>query len=245
MIRFPEQWEENYHLLGSLLLDSFVLCAVTHGNPAQMKLGSIKQYGDENVQKKILTRIQDPRQYQDLMIELYTCSWHTLENHAVTPLETEGYPDLRVEYPNYPDPIYIECKHLWSPTKTAIRSAITDANRQLRKAGDSYGVLNVDVSEIVSAGKVNNDELPKRLLEIKDIISNLISKQHYRSIGAIMLFWTDFLVQGEPPEPQLYVFRRRSIRLDHNGPHKMIPSGMPLFKSYSYGFFMLWTPRRV
>jgi hypothetical protein len=167
LIQYPEQFKENSQLLGAILLDSFVICKATHGNPVRMKLGSLKLYGDEKVQKKVLSRITDSRQYRDIMTEIYTGSWHILEGHKITPLEAEGYPDFKVEYPGYSYPVYIECKNLWSPSGTAIRSAIKDANRQLKQAGKSYGVLNLDVSEAVSAGRVENDELPSGLIRLR------------------------------------------------------------------------------
>ena len=244
-IQYPEQFEENSQLLGAILLDSFVICSATHGNPILMKLGSLKLYGDEKVQKKILTRITDSRQYKELMTEIYTGSWHILEGHKITPLEKEGYPDFKVEYLEYPYPVCIECKNLWSPSRTAIRSAIKDANRQLRQAGKSYGVLNLDVSEAISVGRVENDELPSSLITIRDCISNLLSKRFYKSIGTVVLFWSDYIEHGRPPEPFFIVFRRRSIQIDHKNPFLKVPEKTPLFKSYSYGFWIIWTPRRL
>jgi len=244
-IQYPEQFEENSQLLGAILLDSFVICAATHGNPVLMKLGSLKLYGDEEVQKKILSRIKNSRQYKDIMTEIYTGSWHVLNGHKITPLEVEKYPDFKVGYPGYLYPVYIECKNLWSSSVTSIRDTIKDANRQLRQAGKCYGVLNLDVSEAVSIGRVTDDELPSSLIMIRNRISNLLSKGLYKSIGTVVLFWNDYIEHGKPPEPFFIVFRRRSIQIDHKEPILKVPKKTPLFKAYSCGFWIIWTPRQL
>jgi len=106
IIQFPEQ-NERLHEIGRIVLDSYILVALTEGDIQQLKLGSLDLYGDETVQKKIRSRITDPEQFEDLMVELYVAAWHKTKSHAIDPIEKEGYPDLKVEIPNINIPVFI------------------------------------------------------------------------------------------------------------------------------------------
>ncbi len=66
---------------------------------------SFEKYGDEVVKTNIISRISDPLQFRDIMIELYIGSWHILEGHKLTLMEKKGYPDFKVEIDGYELPI--------------------------------------------------------------------------------------------------------------------------------------------
>jgi len=129
IIQFSEQ-KERLHEVGRIILDSCILVTLTEGNLQQLKLGSLDLYGDEAVQKKIRSRITNPEQFEDLMVELYVGAWHRTKNHTVEPIEKEGYPDLRIEIPNINIPVFTECKHLRTGSKNNLQ---TQLRKQISK----------------------------------------------------------------------------------------------------------------
>lgn len=245
MVRFPEQKEE-LHKIGRIMLDSYILVALTEGDPQQLKLGSLDLYGDEAVQKKIYSRIKNSKQFEDLIVELYVGAWHKTKNHIVEPMEKEGHPDLRVEIPDINIPIFIECKHLWTDSKRRLRQRIRKANEQIKKAADeikipSYGAVILDVSIPVAARQVENNNLSDKLQEMIDVVQSALSGQKNPSIGTAILVWDDYMILGDPPNSTLVAFRRRYKRVLHKD--MAIPEKLPLFEGYTTEYWLHWIPR--
>lgn len=226
-IQFPEQKEE-LNKIGRILLDSYILVALTEGDIQQLKLGQIDLYGDDAVQKKIRSRISSPEQFEDLMVELYVGAWHKTENHAVEPIEKDGYPDLRIESPDINIPIFIECKHLWTNSKNKIQQVIKKANKQIKKATEdigtpSCGVAVLDVSVPATVGQVENDTLSNKLQDMIDVIQSALNGQRYRSVKSVIVVWDDYMIMGEPPDRTLVAFRRRYKRISHKDVTTVVP----------------------
>lgn len=246
-IRFPEQKTELPEI-GRILLDSTILVILTEGDLQQLRFGSLDLYGDQVVQKKICSRIIDPEQFEDLMVELYVGAWHKTKSHVVRPIEMEGYPDLRIEFPDMNTPIFIECKHLWAGSRNRLQGVIKKANQQIKNATKEinspyYGVAVLDVSTPVAAGQVENDDLSDKLREIVDIVQSALSGQKNRSVRVAILVWDDYMIMGKPPERTLIAFRRRRKRISHKNITSAIPENLPLFKGYTTTYWLHWEPR--
>ena len=245
IIQFPEQ-KERLHEIGRIILDSYILVALTEGNPQQLKLGSLDLYGDEAVQKKIRSRITNPEQFEDLMVELYVGAWHKTKNHTIEPIEKEGYPDLKIEIPSIGIPVFIECKHLWTSSKNRLQEVIKKANKQIKKAAKeikilSYGAVILDVSIPVVAGQVENDNLSDKLQEMIDVVQSALSGGKNRSVGAAIVVWDDYMIMGNPPSNTLVAFRRRYKCVLHKD--VAIPEKLPLFEGYTSEYWLHWVPR--
>lgn len=247
IIQFPEQ-KERLHEIGRIVLDSYILVALTEGDIQQLKLGSLDLYGDEAIQKKIRSRITDPEQFEDLMVELYVGAWHRTKNHIIEPMEKEDYPDLRVEIPNINIPVFIECKHLWTDSKNNLQDAIKKANKQIKKAAEEidvpfYGAVILDVSVPVAAGQVENDNLSDKLQGIINVVQSALSGEKNRTVGAAIVVWDDYMIMGNPPDSTAVFFRRRYKRIHHKNPILVVPEKLPLFEGYTTEYWLHWIPR--
>jgi len=245
IIRFPEQ-KERLPEIGRIMLDSYIHVALTEGDIQQLTLGSLDLYGDKTVQKKIRSRITDPKQFEDLMVELYVAAWHKTNNHAIEPIEKEGYPDLKIEIPAIDIPVFIECKHLWTDSKNRLQKVIKKANKQLKKAAKeikipSYGVVILDVSIPVAAGQVENDNLPDKLQRIVDVVQSALSGKKNQFVGAAIIVWDDYMQLGKPPDRTLIAYRRRYKRVTHRSPNLPIPEDLPLFEGYTTIYGLHWS----
>ena len=250
IVQHPEQ-KGKLHEIGRITLDSYILVALTEGNVQQLKLGSLDFYGDEAVQKKILSRINDPEQFEDLMVELYIGAWHkTKENHSIEPMEKKGCPDLKIEIPGIDIPIFIECKHLWTSSKNRLQEVIKKANKQIKKAikevkTPSYGVVVLDVSIPIAAGQVANDNLSDRLQELIDVVQSTLSGEKNRSVGVAIVIWDDYMIMGDPPNSTLIAFRRRYKRIFHKNANLAVAEELPLFEGYTTTYWLHWAPRKL
>jgi len=249
MIQFPEQ-KEKLPEIGRIVLDSYIHVALTEGDIRQLKLGSLDLYGDETVQKKIRSRITDPNQFEDLMVELYVAAWHKTKNHTIELIEKDGYPDLKIEIPAMNIPVFIECKHLWTGSKNRIQKVIKKANNQIKKAVKetgitSYGAVILDVSIPVAAGQVENDNLPDKLREMVNVVQSALSGKKNRSVGAAIIVWDDYMQIGNPPDRTMLAYRRRYKRVSHTSPNLPIPENLPLFEGYTATYTLHWAPRKL
>ena len=247
IIKFPEQ-EEKLPEIGRIVLDSYILVRLTKGDLQQLKSWSFDSYRDKVVQKKIHSRIRDPRQYEDLMVELYIGAWHKTKNHFVNPIEKEGYPDLKIEIPGVNAPIFVECKHLWTGSENHLRKVIKKANNQIKKTAEetkipSYGAVILDVSIPVAVGQVENDNLSDELQEIIDGAQLALSGRKNRSVGAATVIWDDCMIMGKPPADTLVAWRRRCKRISHEKSALNIPEKVPLFEGYTTTFRLDWMSR--
>lgn len=242
IIKFPEQRNELTEI-GPILLDSYILSQITGSDMKDMSLGSLS-YGDKAVQKKILSRVTDEDQFEDIMVELYIGAWHLSEGHKVTPIEQEGLPDLKVEIPNLSHPAFIECKHLRTRTERRVTDIVRKANNQIKRVKERcYGIMVVDATVPVAAGTVNDDHSPTKVQEISKIISSALSGKKNSSVGTILVVWDDNMILGQATQETMIAFRRRHMRIEHTEPNTVVPHTLPLFDGFTVDFFITWHPR--
>jgi len=246
-IRYPEQRSELPRI-AQIVLDSHILVALTRGQSDELKLGSLDLYGDKQVVNKIRSRITDSEQFEDLMVELYVGAWHITENHAVTPIEKDGLPDLRVGISGIPTPVFIECKHMRVPSQKRIAHVVTKANKQIKNAIPNlsaavFGILILDISTAVGIKQVQNDDVPKEVQRIMTLVQSALNGPKNRSIGAAIVTWDDYMVMGTPPERTMFGFRRRYKLIQHPNARTPITSSLRLFNGYTVTYHLHWTPR--
>jgi len=241
-IKYPSQ-EPLLPQLGRIILDSSVFVMLTEGDLAKAETGLLSSYGDLSVQSFMRSRLPDRRLFEDVMVELAFGAWHKSRGHRVTPLEVEGYPDLEIRLPGIALPVLAECKRLSTESENRIRNVLTKANSQIRtRGGECYGVAVLDVSNVVNAGRVNDDRLPLALQAVVGTVNSALQRQN-RAVAAALLLWDDYMMVGTPPEPTLVVFRRRYVTVRHGAPEREIPEGASLFEGFSTGYWLLWETR--
>jgi hypothetical protein len=242
IIEYPEQANE-FPAIGKILLDTLLLSTITDGDMKDLVVGAIN-YGGKKVQKKIQQRFLDSQQFQDILVELYLGAWHITKKNIVTPLETNGYPDIKVEFPNMHEYAYIECKHLRTNDERRINDVIAKANKQIENANtDGYGGLTLDVSIPVNAGTVKDDTLPPQLTKIIDIVQSALSGQENRAVDSALVVWDDNMIIGVPPQKVGVTYRRRYVRVNHTNSKKPIPANVLLFEGFTVYFSIKWTAR--
>ena len=243
IIRYPHQ-RETFGQIGRLVLDSYILVALTEGNVDMLKLGSLDLYGDEAVQEKIRSRVVNSEQFEDLMVELAFAAWHKSRKHTVIPWEREGLPDLKLQIPGVDVPILVECKRLRSGSKNRLTKVISKANSQIKAAQEPcYGVVVLDVSIPVGVAEVENDELPNQLQDICSTVQSALSGKKNRSVGMAILVWDDSMILGEPPDKTQVAFRRRHLRIRHRMSRKDILETVPLFEGFTTLYTLYWKQR--
>lgn len=195
-IRWPNQ-KDKLKELATLVLDGYSFITLSSGNLKEFKIGDISGYGDKSVQKKINSRLPDPRQFDSLMLELSIAAWHQGSGHQIEPLEEKGLPDLRLKFQNSQKPFYIECKRLTSSSKSGIQKRIRLANKQLKTVDeDSYGIVILDISGSVETKTVIKDEIPEDVEEILNYAQQAILGQKNRSVSRIIVIWDDMEIKG-------------------------------------------------
>jgi hypothetical protein len=244
MIRYPEQ-EDALLPIARTILDSGVVVALTDGDFGQLKFESFNSLGEKDVREKIRSRILNPQQFEDLMVELCVGAYHKMEGHKISLLEKEGYPDLKVEIAGICTPLFIECKHLWTMSSNNIQSAIKKANRQIKKAkgdypGLSYGVTLLDASIPLFIRKVENDLLPRQLEQVLSAIELALSGNKNTSISAGIIVWDDYMKMGDPPKPTYLAFRRRAKIVRHKAEILPIPDSIQLFQGFTIEYWLNW-----
>ena len=241
-IKYPEQANE-LAVAGKILLDAFLLSTITSGDMGKLIVGALN-YGGKKVQRKILQRFPDSQQFQDIMVELYVGAWHITKKNTVTPLETDGYPDIKVNFSNSSDVAYIECKHLRTKDERRIADVISKANTQLENTKtDCYGCLVLDATIPINAGSVKDDVLPLEASEIIKIVQSSLSGEENKAIGSAVLVWDYYMIMGVPPKKTGIALRRRFQRIDHRNPKKVIPTSISLFEGFTTYYSLHWVPR--
>lgn len=214
--RWPTQKAE-LPLLATMMLDAFALVKISGGDLQTFSLGNFSGYGDEGVQRKIKSRVNDYHHFQDLMAELSVAAWHQSEGHSVIPFEKEGWCDLKIVFAADDLPILLECKRIHVPTITRLAKHITKANKQIRQTCmAAYGVVVLDVTMFLSKSEqVLSDETPREIAAVVEPIRAMLSGPKNRSIGRVLLTWDEAGIVGTPPDRTLAVLRRSIRAIDH------------------------------
>ena len=243
-IHWPEQKNELL-TIATMGLDASILTVMSRGDLGSLRLGSM-DFGDEDVRKKIRSRVDDSGEFEDLMVELYIGAWHHLEKHDVEYREKTGFPDFKIGMPGVDFPTLIECKRARVISKNRMAKKIAKANEQIKNEkstiGSVYGVIVLDVtaSQIAEAP---DDELPAKLNPIIGLVQSCLKGQKNRSVGAAVVAWDEYKTTGTPPENTWFGFRRRSVRVLHKNALTPVPTDLRLFDAWKVEFKMHYTPR--
>lgn len=211
---------EELHFMGRIALNTALLARLSGGDPSQLTPGTFEAFGGVEVQKKIRSRVKNPKSYEDLLVELYTASWHRTRDREVSLLETNGFPDVRVNVKSLGYPIYIECKRLTVSEVNQIQSDIKDASNQIKRATqkepEAYGTALLDFSTVVGLHRQESQAIPPPIEDVKQKVRNAVRGEKNTHVESAIVVWDDYGVVGEEPE-QLLVFRRRADLINHDG----------------------------
>jgi hypothetical protein len=234
--------------LGQLLLDTFTWIGVTGGDSRALKIGELEGYGDILVRKKIESRARDPAQYRDLMTELAIGGWYRSKG-IVTPFETEGYPNLRVDNGAEP-PLLIECKRLRVTSEARVRAVIKKANSQIKRAGREAvgpydGAVVLDLADAVGVRYGSSEWRPAVVNDVIDHAHRALSGEKYRSIRRAWVTWDSYRYahgHRSAAEPiSVLAFQRRVAAVLHSGPVIATAANTPAFGGYTTAHMFLWS----
>lgn len=226
-IRLPHQ-EHQLPVLGRVVLDAFLLSQIG-GNDW---LGSLNEFGDERVQSKLKSRIRNPEQFEDLMLELAVAGWYLSKGLSVQPSEEPGFPDLRISTVGADVPLHAECKRLSSITRNRLITEVRDANRQLRHPAEPHcGIALFDLSGALGLVKAPPWYVPPEVEEAQSIVAAALRGAKNRAVGAVFLTW-DTCHEIIEQSGLVLLFFSRAKRVVH---HELveglrpIPQGITLF----------------
>jgi hypothetical protein len=232
-----------------LLLDTQTWLAIAPGSePAQFRLGSIDGYGDEDVRRKIRSRIRNAGQYGHLLVELMIGGIHRSDGRTVIPYEQTGYPDLRVETPS--GPLLIECKRLASLNENRLRTVIKDANRQIKTASDDLagpfdGAVILDLNGYRPAEFGSSEWNPPHVDETLGLVQRALSGEKNRSIRSAYVLWDDCLFVGNEASRTVVGYRRRVEVVEHSGDARAANLSLEAFSGLTAASLVIWTPNAV
>lgn len=230
-----------------MLLDMQALIKVSEGDLNFFKFGSFDGYGNSDVKTKIESRLTDAKLYEDLMVELNIGGWYKLEtDNIVTPLEKDGHPDIKIQFENSNDILFVECKNLWIHNKNRINKIIKKANRQIKTAAssepnNSYGSVVLNVSIPSSVGLVKNDIIPNKIQEINKDINSAINGNKNKSVDAVIVFWEDYLIYDHYLMTN-FAFRHNIEHVYHKNPDSSIPRSLTLFEGSTVEYSLHHVP---
>lgn len=220
--------------IAKVILDSQIILQCSGGDISNLILGSFANYGSQSVRRRLKQVILQPdgNGFKSVMTELFYAAWHISEGHKVTAYEEEGYPDFQVIEEDLSLPLVTDCKRIQRDSNDLrFAKVINKANNQVKKLGvQCYGIAVIDITEKVRNPNVFSDEIPQSVLHIKEIVSNAIQKDN-SSISAVLLFWDDYVVHGDPrmSPDSLIAYRRRSQIVKHCDPMHNLPEEIRLF----------------
>ena len=240
-IKYPQQ-ACYLPIIGKIQMDTFLLSQLTTGSANKLITGVVN-YGSRNVQKKIASRFPDSEQFQDLMVELYIGASHLLNKDSVTPLETLGYPDMKIDFCNSTDGAFIECKHLRSRDSRRVIDVVTKANTQLENTkNDCFGVLIIHVAEPTNTGCTTDSSIPKEVLDVQKCVEALLTGNQNTAINCSIIVWDGFQIMSAFANRTSVFYARRTIRLNHGYPTKTIPPTFKLFNGFTALYYLNWRP---
>jgi hypothetical protein len=236
--------------VGQLLLDTLMWIRATEGDARSFEIGELEGYGDILVRKKIESRARDAAQYRDLMTELSVGGWYRAKG-IVTPFESEGYPDLRVDNGSEP-PLFIECKRLRVISEARVRAVIKKANSQIKRAAqegvDAYdGAVVLDLADAVGVRYGSSEWRPAVVNEVLGHARRALSGEKNRSVRRAWVTWDSYRYahgHGTGTKPtSLLAFRRHVAAVLHSGCFRATAASTPAFGGYTTAHLFMWSHR--
>lgn len=207
-IQLPSDRPMLPHLV-TLLLDTIILSLVSHSDLQTFSLGTLANYGDANVQRRIHGVKFEPQSFLDLMTEFSYAAWHLSQGHSVMAFERGGLADLRADSPDFPLPFIADCKRILADTSSKrFHKIIGKANKQIKAHGTPcYGIVLIDVtSKITEPPRPPAMELPPDIGQpwpiptaIEDIrheVARQLVSDYYSSVSGAILVWDEHLIYG-------------------------------------------------
>jgi len=114
-----------------------------------------------------------------------------------------------------------------SLTNYGAASVIKKANTQIKassKGRDCFGLVAIDISSRIKPPEKLTDKFPTEVQRVSAMTQNIL-KEHYTSVSAVVLFWNEFSMLGNPLEqPKSSIaLRRRTCLIRHIHPSKTLP----------------------
>ena len=227
--KFPQD-EPLLPELAKVMIENVALVQCTKGELDSFKLGSIANYGDQAVQKRLRSEIKFPSKYFDVLTELQFAAWHISRKHQVKAYEKAGA-DHEILISGWDLPVISDCKRIARDTSASrIRKVIDKANQQIKRHPSScYGIVVVDLSEKVPVCENITDSFPPELEVFRKAAVDAL-RFYYSSISAALLIWNEIYILGPKEGGNLImvVLRTRSKILHHQKPKNAIPSRLDL-----------------
>jgi hypothetical protein len=211
---------EELRFAAKIALNTYYMIRLSGGDINQMTPGLFESFGDEDVQTKIRTRVPDPSSYEDLLIELYTASWHRQKDRSVSLLEKTGFPDVRVSFEALGFPIFIECKRLKVSSVNQIQGDVKDASHKIARASqgadsNAYGAVLLDFASLIGLPRQEDNSHPPAVVDVMQKVRQAIRGDKNTHVKSAVVVWDDYGIVGEEPEQEL-VFRRRAEIFHHD-----------------------------
>jgi len=239
IIKFPEQKDE-LHLFAKIILDSVIFISLSEGNIQDIKFGLMELVGDENILKKIRTRIVKSEQFEDLMVELYFASWHKSRKNKVRLIEKDGFPDMEIFLTGKDISLPVECKKITVNSYNRFNKVLQKANKQIKKFGnDYYGLAVLDISDLINEGNQDKDKLEVSITDIKDIVERVLNGRKNRCVKRAILIWNDYIIEGNPPQ-DIFIGFRKNFAIIKNEIDKTISDELDEIKFFEGNTVTYW-----
>lgn len=236
---------EELRFAAKISLNTAYMVRMSGGDLGQLTPGMFESFGDLEVQKKIRSRVKDPSSYEDLLVELYTASWHRRKDREVSLLEKTGYPDVRVSVNSLEYPIYIECKRLKVSSVNQIQGDIKDASNKIKRASrgedsDAYGAVLLDFASFVGLKRQETNSIPPSVEDVMQKVRQAIKGDKNTHVNSAIVVWDDYGLIDEESE-QLLVFRRRAEVFHHDRARRKL-TRETLFNGYGIRMLLRQVP---
>lgn len=159
--------------------------------------------------------LRKPDQFEDVMAELFVWGWLKSQRLDVHRVNEEGRSDIVVASG---DESQCEVKRIHVGTaERRVAEVVKKANKQIKQSDpDGAGTLFLSLGRSPNRAAFD-DRVPNDIEPYLEAARSAV-KVHNSSVGRIVVMWDDVMILGDPPEPVLYAFRRRSAVIEHQAP---------------------------
>ena len=162
---------------------------------------------DQKKRQRLHARLAAPDQYEDVIAELST--WSSLRERGIVAelADENGEPDLRLTFGRV----------VWGDVKLVrLRSnsdraaaAVSKANEQVRRQSSGPGVAFLKITRPPVQAALDDRATADVSPYVAQVRRALARGKKF--LSHVVVTWDDYLIEGQPPDPTLYAFRRQSI----------------------------------
>jgi hypothetical protein len=205
-VAWPNEFEDLETYIG-VLIDSISWAP-------EAPYGDIFEDLDEMTRGWVVPSLRSPKQYQDVMAELYFWGRFRAGGLPCELVEDEGMPDLVLSPAG--DAHQCEVKRIHVVTKPRrIAELAKDANRKFKRT-DPERAGSVLLSVARDPGRARLDErVPNDVEPYVKAAHTALRAGQYRNVAEILISWDEFFPVGRFPDPVLHIFIRRATRVAH------------------------------